>query len=145
MAVHPGDGSVWLSDQKSGDLRVFEPVDKTWRAPVLMGGAPYFGEFGSDGTYFFVPVQTPDSLTVVEAATGQKVASLPFAAADCRLPHAVLLTPDEKSVLVVCEGNHVDAGTVVVVDLSAPLAPVQKKVITVGVFPDDAFYLKAAP
>ena len=144
VAVHPGDGSVWLSDQKSGDLRIFDPGTKTWdaRGPVVLGGAPFFGQFSASGGYFFVPVQQPNSLTVIEAANGHVAGSLAFAAADCRLPHAVLLTRDEKTALVVCEGDHVSAGTVAVVDLADPVAPVLKKVITVGVFPDDAFMLE---
>ena len=144
VAVDPSGAKVWMSDQKSGDLRVFATADETWGTPILLGGAPFFGQFSKDGMYFFVPVQTPDSLTVVEAASGHVVGSLPFAATACRLPHAFLLTPDEQAGLVVCEGNHIDAGTVVVVDLHAPLAPTLTKVITVGVFPDDAFLLKGA-
>jgi hypothetical protein len=109
-----------------------------------MGGAPFFGQFSKDGTRFFVPVQTPDALAVVDVATGHIAATLPFAAADCKLPHAVLLTPDEKAALVVCEGDHVAPGTVALVDVSTPATPALTKVVTVGVFPDDAFYLKAA-
>jgi DNA-binding beta-propeller fold protein YncE len=141
------DGSVWMSDQKSGDLRIFDLASETWdttRGPVLMGGAPFFGQFSKDGTRFFVPVQTPDALAVVDVATGHIAATLPFAAADCKLPHAVLLTPDEKAALVVCEGDHVAPGTVALVDVSTPATPALTKVVTVGVFPDDAFYLKAA-
>ena len=33
VSVSPSDGSVWVSNLKSGDLRVFEPETKTWARP----------------------------------------------------------------------------------------------------------------
>lgn len=151
VSLNSIDHSVWMSDQKSGDLRIFALAAggggswDTTRGPVPMGGAPFFGQFSRDGARFYVPVQTPDSLTVVETATGHIVGSLPFTAADCKLPHAVLLTPDEQAAVVVCEGDHIGPGAVALVDLHAPTAPSLTKVITVGVFPDDAFFLKGTP
>ena len=43
------------------------------------------------------------------------------------------------------EGDHVEPGTVVVVNLSNPLTPAPEKMIEVGVYPDDAFLLGGAP
>jgi DNA-binding beta-propeller fold protein YncE len=145
VSVQPGDGTVWVSDLQSKDLRVFVPTAMAFHPPIVLSGAPLFGQFAGDGSYFFVPVQAPDAFVVVEALTGHVVGELPFAAADCRAPHAVLLASDEKSAFVVCEGNHSDPGSVAIVDLSDPQTPVLKKSIPVGVFPDDAFFLKGTP
>jgi streptogramin lyase len=141
VAIHPVDGSVWVSDLATSDLRVFDPASKTWdaRGPVAVGGPPFFGQFSTDGAYFFVPVQALEALVVVDAATGDVVTTLELQPAACRAPHAVLLMPDDETLLVVCEGDHVEPGTVAVVNVLNPATPAVVKAITVGVFPDDAF------
>jgi DNA-binding beta-propeller fold protein YncE len=153
VAVHPVDHTVWVSDLKSGDIRIFDPAadggagawDET-RGPVAVGGAPFFGQFSSDGKYYFAPVQVSNTFVVIDTATGAVLATLPLAQAEvCRSPHAVLLTPDEKAALVVCEGDHIANGTVAVISLANPVTPTVSKRIEVGVFPDDAFFLKAQP
>ena len=52
-----------------------------WLVLILAGQLSLMGMYIS-GCARNVPVQTPDSLTVVETATGHIVGSLPFAAAD---------------------------------------------------------------
>ncbi len=148
IAVHPVDGTVWVSNLKGGDLRIFDPEAGAWdtvRGPVAVGGAPFFGEFSADGAYFYVPVQAANALVVVDTVTGDVIASLNFQVEVCRSPHAVLLTPDEKSVLVVCEGDHIAPGTVAVVNIQNPATPAPTKSIPVGVFPDDAFLIAGTP
>ena len=71
--------------------------------------------------------------------------SLHFQPEVCVAPHALLLSQDEKTAFVVCEGNHTDPGTVALVSVLNPATPAVTKVITVGVFPDDAFFVKGAP
>jgi YVTN family beta-propeller protein len=148
VSISPSDGTVWASDLKSGDLRIFDPATGVAdpRSPIVVNGSPFFGQFSRDGKYFYVAVQTSNTFVVVDTATGTVAATLPLALAEvCRSPHAVLLTPDEKNALVVCEGDHITNGTVAVISIVNPTTPAVAKRIEVGVFPDDAFWLEGQP
>ena len=65
-----------------------------------------------------------------------------FAPADCMGAHAVRPTPDGTKLLVVCEGDHIDAGSLVVLDATTLEV---ETVVELGVFPDDIAILEAAP
>ena len=131
---------MWVSALKTG-LQVYDPVAGSWvMGPIDVGGAPYFGDFSADGSLFVVPVQgNPDALVFVNTADGTVDQSLALPDEACELPHGALFTPDETRVLVVCEGNHVTAGTVAVVT-TAPRAV--EAYHTVGVFPDDLVWVE---
>jgi DNA-binding beta-propeller fold protein YncE len=146
VVVHPTEGTAWVSNLKTGDIRIFDPVTETWdaRGPINVGGLPFFSVFNADGSLLFVPVQAGNSFVVIDGATGEVKTTLMMATEACYQPHAVILTPDEKRALVVCEGDHTAAGTVAVINLLNPLTPVLEKFYTVGVFPDDAFIVPGA-
>ena len=143
----PSDGTLWVADILSNDLRVFDPATSTWdvRGPDGLGGSPYFGRFSADGARFYVPVQQQNALVVVDATSHDVIATLDFAQDECEAPHAVILLEDQGRALVVCEGDRVLPGTVAVVDITTPSLPTLDKVLTVGVYPDDAFLLAGAP
>jgi YVTN family beta-propeller protein len=145
VAVHPTDGTVWVSNLKTGDVRVLDATTMTWVTTIDMQGVPFFGTFNAAGTLYFAAVQASNSFVVVDAFTRQVQLSLPLESEACYQPHGVLLTPDEQRALVVCEGDHIANGTVAVVNLQNPMTPTVEKVLEVGVFPDDAILLRSAP
>jgi YVTN family beta-propeller protein len=127
------DGSLWVSCQSTGVVRVLDGSGE--RASIAVGGVPYFGAFTSDGTRFLVPSQGTETLSVVDVASGA-VQKMALPAVACRAPHAVLVLPGDARALVVCEGDHVGPGTVAVVNIAIP-TPAVEKFVRVGVFPDD--------
>jgi len=140
--VSPADGAVWISDLRTGDLRVFDPSTRTWdedRGPVITGGSPFFTSFTSDGAFLIVPVQQTNTVVKVDAATGQVVATLPLDQADCLNPHATLVLPGDDRAVLVCEGDHINPGSVAAMTLD----PFEVTAFhTVGVYPDDAILLR---
>src|SRR5262249_20384228 len=138
VTISPTDGSVWVSCLKSGDVRVFLPASKTWdatRGPVATGGVPFFGEFKSDGSVLYMPNQASNTLVLIDPATGEVTQTLGLPTEACTSPHGLFLTPDERRLLIVCEGDHTSPGTVAIVNVSIP-TPAVDAYHTVGVFPD---------
>ena len=121
LAVSPSEGTVWISDNNSGDVRVFDPKTMQMDAQrtVLVGGVAVFGSFTHDGKTFYVPHQGDNKVTAIDTDTlATRDLSLPPSA--CLNPHLVTLTPDEKSALVICEGDHVKTlGSALFISLSA--------------------------
>jgi DNA-binding beta-propeller fold protein YncE len=141
VAISPDDGSVWVSCLRSSDIRIFDPATASWdetRGPVSTIGAPFFIDFNADGTRAYAPVQVSNELLEIDTQTGDILRTLPLNIDGCRAPHAALVLPSEEKALVVCEGDHIDPGSVAIV-LLAPFAV--EAVRTVGVFPDDAILL----
>lgn len=144
LAVSPADGSVWVSDNNAGDVRVFDPrtmqMDPT--RTVVVGGVAMFGAFTRDGGTFVVPHQGDDRLTVIATATlATQPLELPMGA--CLNAHMLMLTPTQTSGVLVCEGDHViRPGTVLTLSMQ-PLAVTGY--VSVGLFPDGAAWLPPAP
>jgi DNA-binding beta-propeller fold protein YncE len=134
VSLHPTDGSVWLSCQTTGTIRIFS--GGVMGPPIPVGGVPYFGTFTSDGGTFLVPSQGSETLSFLDGATGAVERTMALPAVACRRPHAVLVLPGDQRALVVCEGDHVGKGTVAVVNIAIP-TPAVEKFVRVGVFPDD--------
>ena len=130
------DGAtVWVGCFESGELRAFDvaahAMDPTRVA--RLGTSALFGSYLS-ATTLVVPSQGPDRLSWIDAATGDVATSLAFDRADCILPHVVQPSPDGKRLLVVCEGDRVSPGTLVIVDADSRTV---SDVVPVGRFPDD--------
>ncbi len=145
VSVSPADGKVWVSCQKSDDVRIFDPATMTWdaRGPIATGGSPFFGDFTADGATFLVPNQLSETLVLIDANAATAATMLKqtlVLGATCRSPHAVVVTPDQHNALVVCEGDHVAPGTVNVIGLG-PTATVDDH-YDVGVFPDDLILVR---
>jgi DNA-binding beta-propeller fold protein YncE len=140
LAVNPADGTVWLSDNYSADVRVFDPSTMTMDASktIVTGGVTMFAAFTHDGKSYYVPHQGDDKLTWVDTATlNQQVLALPNSV--CLNVHAFVFAPDEKSGVVVCEGDHVvRPGTVLTIDTQGFFIA---GAVTVGMFPDGAAWL----
>ena len=149
LAVSPKDGTVWISNNNSHDVRVYDPATGKMdpaRTILLGGGAgvAMFGSFTKSGDAFYVPHQGDDRLTRIDTRDVTKTAELVLPEGDtgCLNAHAFVLTPDEQTGLVVCEGNHTDAASVIFV--SVPTFSASGAVKT-GVFSDGAAWLPAAP
>jgi hypothetical protein len=86
-----------------------------------------------DGTRLYVPAQSPDSISLIDVAGGnQEIARRDFTGDQCRLPHVADVLDDTR-VLLVCEGDHVGPGKVLVLDAET----LETKVDTeVGIYPD---------
>jgi YVTN family beta-propeller protein len=141
VTVSPADGTVWLSCWQTGELRVFDPstggVDLA--RTVLVGGVPGFGAFTSDGATLYVPHAGDDRIARIDPNLDPPVVEEQIdVPAECTTLHAVKILPGETEVAVVCEGNHITPGTIVRLDLATGTFD---RIVTVGVFPDDAAVL----
>jgi DNA-binding beta-propeller fold protein YncE len=142
-AVSPKDGTVFISNNASGDVRVYDPARGAMDPARVhpLGGVAMFGAFSPDGGTFFVPSQGNDVVTRIDTTTGDR-APLALPRNQCLNAHALVPTPDGKSAVVVCEGDKVRVqGTVVSMSLEAFLVTGS---VEVGLFPDGAAWLPAA-
>src|SRR5262249_41443808 len=62
LSVSPGDGMVWISDNKSADVRVLDPTTLRMDGSktVNVNGVAMFSSFTPDGHTLFVPHQGDD-------------------------------------------------------------------------------------
>lgn len=140
-AVNPADGKVWVSCLKTGEIRIFDPAAGAWESEAIsVGPAPFFGDFTDDGR-FLVPRQGANQLAVVDVATKSVLEQVALPES-CQKPHAVLVLPTGRAGIV-CEGNHVDPGTVLRVALDGTLRV--EAAYEVGVFPDDLVLIRKTP
>jgi hypothetical protein len=141
LTISPSGDSVWVSCFQSGDVLRFDTVSRTMDDARLahLPGPAVFGTFSRDGAILLVPHQLVDGIAFVEAATGAILDDVLFTDDVCLAPHAVKLTEDEARLMVVCEGNHTDPGTLVVFDLASHAV---ERIVTLGRFPDDLTILR---
>ena len=149
LAVSPKDGTVWISDNGSHDVRVFDPATGAMdpsRTVVLGGGVgvAMFGAFTKAGDKFYVAHQGDDRVTRIDMANVASTTDLVLPPGDggCLNAHAFVLAPDEQSAVVVCEGDHTTPGSVVFISVPAFAAT---GAVKVGVFPDGAAWLPPVP
>jgi YVTN family beta-propeller protein len=155
LTVAP-DGRVWVSNTHLGrnpvdptqwiDNRRIVVVDPRAGAVVEglvvdLEGTPYFGSFTADGSRFFVVEQAPDRLHAIDPATATIVRTAELGAA-CQNAHAAVLSPDERAIWVVCEGDRVASpGALLRFDADTLQ---QTGAVEVGIFPDDVVWLPEA-
>lgn len=144
LAVSPVDGTVWVSDNKSGDVRVYDPATGMMddAKAVSVNGVAMFSSFSLDGKTLYVPHQgsMPDVVTAIDTTTLQ-TRQLPLPTSACLNAHAFVLAPDGNTGVVVCEGDHVKvSGSVVWINV--PAFAVIGAVQT-GMFSDGAAWLPA--
>lgn len=145
LSVSPKDGTVWVSDNTSHDVRVYDPktgaMDPSRVISLGNGvGVAMFGAFTKAGDKFYVPHQGDDRVTRIDTSDVTLTADLVLPPGDggCLNAHAFVLAPDEQSAVVVCEGDHTKAGSVVSISVPAFAAT---GAVTVGVFPDGAAWV----
>jgi DNA-binding beta-propeller fold protein YncE len=144
LVVSPADGTVWISDNNSGDVRVYDPAKQAMddTRTVGVGGVAMFASFTSDGKHLFVPHQGDDQVTRIEVAT-LATTNVPLPPNGCRNAHAFVIAPDGINAVVVCEGDHVKIPGTIVYFTTTPFALTNS--VEVGMFPDGAAWLPPAP
>lgn len=148
LAIHPTDGSVWVSNNLSYDVRVFEPAALAAgaRGPqrvVRLGGVAMFAAFSADGATLFVPQQrgpqVPERLSAIDVKSGAVVQDLDVDPGACTAPHVVTRLPDDSGLVLICEGDHQKkAGTALYLQ-AAPL--LVRGSAPLGLFADGVAYL----
>jgi DNA-binding beta-propeller fold protein YncE len=128
-------GDVWVSCRSRNELRVVSAQALAVDPARIVGvtGAPMFGAFSADGATAYVPTQINDAIAVVDTATGTLLREIP-AGTGCLNVRQFRFTPDYRWGLLVCEGDHGTAGTLVVLDMMNNATFVQS--VPVGRFPD---------
>lgn len=139
LKVHPSNGSVWISNNQSNDVRVFDPqrmqMDPARVIPV--GGVAMFSDFSADGRTLYVPHQGDDRVTAIDTQT-LAVRHLALPKDRCIAAHELRRLPSGDGAVVVCEGDHRGPGALVFLDLAAWSV---RGSVQVGVFPDAAIVL----
>ncbi|WP_224244936.1 YncE family protein [Hyalangium gracile] len=146
LTVSP-TGAVWVSSLSSRSVQYLDPVTLTMNPDrtVRLDGSPMFGAFTADGRTLYMPYQGVESIAVIDpelASPSYIPPEIPLAPSGCLNIHQVMLTPDERHGLVVCEGDHVGPGTFHVVDLAERKVV---KTVQVGIFPDSVALLRRQP
>lgn len=132
--LSPDGARVALGCTESKDVRLFDVATKTMEPLVVTTlGAPYFAAWTPAGDKLYVPTQQPDALVVADAATGAELQSTFFDAATCVRPHEVVLGTGGAALYVLCEGDHVGPGAVLVLD---PTTLEVQASLPVGAYPD---------
>jgi DNA-binding beta-propeller fold protein YncE len=143
LTVSPKDGTVWVSDNTAGDVRVYEPSTGKMNdaRAVPVGGIAMFSAFTNDGNTLFVPHQGDDQVTRIDPTGAQPPFTLALPQGSCKNAHAFVLAPDSHNAVLICEGDHVlQQGTAVFMTTS-PF--VVNGSVQVGMFPDGAAWLPA--
>jgi len=133
-AVLSGSGRfVAIGATEGKETRIFDTQSKTMKErgfPTL--GAPYFASWALDESKLWIPTQGPDAIVVVDATTGAVLKQRAFDDT-CQKPHEAVLAKDGSALYLVCEGDHVAAGAVLVLD---PSTLETRSSMKVGVYPD---------
>ena len=140
LAVSPADGTVWVSDNRSADVRVFDPGTMQMDASktVNVNGVAMFASFSLDGKTIYVPHQGDDQMTAIDTQS-LATRTLPLPSQACLNAHAFVLGPDGVNGVVVCEGDHVmRPGSVVFINTAAFAVT---GFVNVGMFSDGAAWL----
>jgi hypothetical protein len=155
LSVAP-DGVVWVSSVGSGTtgrglISLFDPTlpgggDFDQAAAVQLRGGALFAAFVGDATSYraYVPIQSPagDHVLVYQpqprGTPPVQMGDFVLDRADCQNAH--MLRTDGNQGQLVCEGDHVNPGTFVWLDLAATKVIGSVKI---GVFPDGLALVKA--
>lgn len=139
------DGKVWVSNSAVGNrgLRVIDPNTRAEIPELALAteGLPLFGAFESDGARFYVVTQNPDRLLQIDPATAEVQQQVELSPLGCVNAHAAVLSPDEGTLWIVCEGDHLALPGTLERFETARLTPTGH--LEVGLFPDDVAFLPA--
>jgi DNA-binding beta-propeller fold protein YncE len=120
LQVSPHDGSVWVSNFTSKDVRVMDVSTQppAFKEILPINATPVFMTFNKAGDLAYLAHKSPDGVTVFDGLKRTILADHPLQAPDCINPHQVVLSDDEKSAYVLCEGDHNSDGQYAIVDLA---------------------------
>lgn len=137
-AVTMDENIAWASCFNTGELIAVDATakERDGRSFQLLGQTGMFGDV-RDGV-MAVAHQLDDGVTFLDVSDPASVTLSSFrlfAADECVRPHAAKWSADGARVLVVCEGDQVTPGSLIVMDGAAPHDIVGSAVM--GIFPDD--------
>jgi DNA-binding beta-propeller fold protein YncE len=120
LQVSPHDGSVWVSNFTSKDVRVMDVSTQppAFKEILPINATPVFMTFNRAGDLAYLAHKSPDGITVFDGLKRTILGDHPLQAPDCINPHQVVLSDDEKSAYVLCEGDHNSDGQYAIVDLA---------------------------
>jgi hypothetical protein len=133
--VLSNDGA-WLavSNTVSGDVRAFSTGERRFREVALLpSGPPFFAAWSATDAVLYVPTQNPDGIEAFDVASGDPILRRSFEPGECELPHEAVFGSDERTLFVVCEGDHVAPSVVLALDAGTFET---RGVLRVGVYPD---------
>ncbi len=135
IVLSPLTGDAFISCLLSNEVRVLKADTLTVDEgrTRLLDGTPFISAFSADGKTLWVPSQGDDRISELDPATGVRRRVLTPRPGACVNIHQVLAAPDPNYLLAVCEGYHVTAGTLVVLDAASGATV---SVTDVGVYPD---------
>jgi DNA-binding beta-propeller fold protein YncE len=139
------DDSVWISCNRSGELRVFDAHAHAMDPARTMRlvGVPMFGAFLSDGKTLLMAQQGVDRVSFIDTATSTEETALALPRQTCLNARNVELSSDEATAFVVCEGDHkTRPGSVVTVDVASRAVVGW---VDVGLFPTAVTVAPPAP
>jgi DNA-binding beta-propeller fold protein YncE len=142
VTLSPDDQTAWVSCYRSGELIGVDVASRMLTGDaIVLPGLAVFGDFASvpvDGQgVLALAVQDTDGVAfVIDEGDGSARLDrfVPLTADICELPHTTLFVDDDRSLIVLCEGNKRDPGALVVLDVESGAV---RGRVTVGVFPDD--------
>ena len=142
--ISPSGDAVWVSCFQSGEVHRYDvttgAMDVTHA--ITLNGPAGFGAFTRDGATLLIPSQGTDAIAFIDAASGTLTSSKLVFGDQCQNIHAVRFTDDETKIMAICEGNHKDPGSLLVLDA---VTHDVEQVVTLGIYPDDLAVVRSAP
>ncbi len=128
-------GVIAVANVVGHSISFFDTVTRTFPSTAVpVGGAAYRPDWSLDGASLLVPTRDPDALNVIDSESRTVSQVRVFDGSECLKPQEVS-TIDEERILVVCEGDGVKPGAVLILDRSSL---VTQRRIDVGTSPDRA-------
>lgn len=138
----PGGKWIAIGNTTSNDVRFFDRATESMLPDKTFStfGAPFFAGWSLDDKLLYVPTQQPDGVVVFDFEQGTQIAARDFAPGECERPHVIEMR-DASTLLLVCEGDHVGAGSVLRLDAKTldTLSSTE-----VGVYPDAIRWVEGA-
>jgi hypothetical protein len=135
--LSPDDSTAWISCYRSGEIIAVDVTRKERGGSIAMPGLAVFGDYADTSNRFAIATQDTDGIVVLVdngAGTASIERFMTVDANHCIKPHTVLWLDNDAHLAVVCEGNKLDAGSLIVVD---PSSGVELAYVGLGLFPDD--------
>lgn len=134
VTLHPQSGDVFVSCLAKGEVRVLNGTTLMMdpARTALVSGSPLLGSVSADGGAVFIPHQGDDRISVLDPATGMETRLISLPGAQCLNVHQVTVL-SATQLATVCEGNHSDPGSLLIIDVASGAVV---SATPVGVFPD---------
>jgi DNA-binding beta-propeller fold protein YncE len=139
--MSPDQKTIAVSNTVSKDVRFFDVASETFdeARTIPLRGAPYFVAWTPDGKRLYVPIQAPDTLSLIDVEHANTEIATRDLSGACDKPHVVNLAGD--ALFVVCEGDQTKTpGNVLKLD-PATLETITSTVV--GLYPDAFVHVAA--